>query len=627
LLISVAAVSLVALAVHRRYPPEPPPDQLPYQRRERYWLMLWALLLGCWVGHIITAGLWQFPSDWDSLAYHIPLVDCWLQTRSLNTTGCSRWANPGNNELLALWAVAPFSGDFLVSLNNLPAAMLFACSTVTLATRLGLPRTLAHLAGFGVVCNSVVLKQLVDEMNDVAVVAWFFAALSYALRYAEKPTRASLVLGSISLGLLAGVKYYALGYAALAFITWVLLAASLYGRRAGVRVLVAGAMGMVVCGGYWYLRNWLMTGSPLYPREPFKHPDLLSHIYPEVGTTSFFGNRQPQLLWLYAKAVWSTMGPYQLAGLLLAPVSLLWLLDSAGWLPGPTDRAGRARVALAGLLIGTALLLGVTPFAVEDSPGTLNQMRLHYSCVRYGLCFLSLTTLPMLIILRDLIFANDSTPNGGMRARPSPWLLSLRAIIIGLLAGTTLFQLSRAANRVHIRWIADIVIGLDILAIALVLGFLDLKHLTLRPGVALLVLMVPMSGWAWACAVLSDHWHAWFIPHYREAAAFSGVEQTINRDSPKQRILVLRMCCYPFFGSRRQHRVYQPVYVYSSRWLMELLHEEDIHLVAAETEGGESVGTRRFGGFQESVARYPEVFSKVRQESTYTTYRVVKTKE
>jgi hypothetical protein len=40
------------------------------------------------------------------------------------------------------------------------------------------------------------------------------------------------------------------------------------------------------------------------------------------------------------------------------------------------------------LLIGTGLALAVTPFAVEDQPGTLNHLRWGYGPVRYGLCLL-----------------------------------------------------------------------------------------------------------------------------------------------------------------------------------------------------------------------------------------------
>src|SRR5262249_43937211 len=156
----------------------------------------------------------------DSLAYHIPLIDQWLHAGSLYAPDCTRWSSPGNNEVLGLWMVAPFSGDFLIHLNNLPPTLLLASTAVGLGTRLGLSRPLAHLGGMAVVCNLVVLKQLVDTENDVAVAACFFAAALYVVRSAEGAGAGSAVLAAVSLGLLAGVKFYALGYAVLAGACW-----------------------------------------------------------------------------------------------------------------------------------------------------------------------------------------------------------------------------------------------------------------------------------------------------------------------------------------------------------------------------------------------------------------------
>ena len=73
---------------------------------------------------VLLNGLFVFPKDWDSLAYHIPLVDQWLLAQSLYAPHGSHWSHPGNYELLGLWAVAPFSGDFVIALANLPVVLL-----------------------------------------------------------------------------------------------------------------------------------------------------------------------------------------------------------------------------------------------------------------------------------------------------------------------------------------------------------------------------------------------------------------------------------------------------------------------------------------------------------------------
>ena len=237
-----------------------------------------------------------------------------------------RWANPGNNELLTLWAVAPFSGDFLAALTNLTPAVILAASTVSVATRFGLPRGVAHVAGFAAVCTFVVLKQLVDSENDVAVAACFFAVLSYAVRIGNEPSGRLALFAAIGLGLLVGVKYYALGYALLALTAWLVLSMQAGDPWLTLRHACCGVLGMAALGGYWYARNLVLTGSPIFPKGLTSDTDLLMQIYPEVRRTSFVGNGSPELLPLYFRAVWSLTGPCQYLGVLMAPLSLLWLV-------------------------------------------------------------------------------------------------------------------------------------------------------------------------------------------------------------------------------------------------------------------------------------------------------------
>lgn len=150
------------------------------------WPAVWSVLFAFWVGHSVTAGLWRFPTDWDTLMYHLPMVNHWIQARSLYAPDGLRWSDPGNNELVTLWLVAPFSGDFLYSLTNLPATVLLACASVELGCQLGLSSAWRNLAAMAVVTNFVVFKQLIDAENDVAVAAFLLAGLAYALRFADR---------------------------------------------------------------------------------------------------------------------------------------------------------------------------------------------------------------------------------------------------------------------------------------------------------------------------------------------------------------------------------------------------------------------------------------------------------
>ncbi len=612
LLGAVQALALLAL-LWRRPVPLPGSEPAPPGPAEKAWLCGWGALLALGLGHVVTGGLLTFPHDWDSLAYHIPLIDQWLQARSLYAPDGARWSSPGNNEVLGLWMVGAFSGDFLIYLNNLPATLLLAAAAVGLGTRLGLSRGLAHLGALAVVCNFVVLNQLVNAENDVAVAACFFAAAFYALRATEGEGGANTVLAAVSVGLLAGIKYYAFGYAALAGLCWVLLTLAARGRRAALAVVVAGAAGALVFGGYWYARNFVATGSPLYPREFFKHPDTLTLIYPDVAHTSFLGNNRPELLGLYVESVWKMTGPCQLAGVVLAPLALVWLAASGLWLAfrAGRPREGRARLALGLWLAGSGLLLAITPFAVEDDPGTLNQMLWHYCPVRYGMCSLSTATLAALLLLQDGFSGTRRwcRPHPGAEVRA--WHRLIRALLLLpplLFAGAALFQVAWAARRVEIHAADSLLIAGNVVFAAAAVLLVGALWPRVRPWLGAGLGAAALVAGAWACGALAERWHRGFAAHYDRMLG-GGVFRTLAEERPGAgKMCALYHRCYPFFGSRRQYRVCQPVYVYSAEWLAEYFRQQEVVLIGGQLR---APGAVRFGWFDECLALHPQAFARI----------------
>jgi hypothetical protein len=110
-----------------------------------WWTAAWRVLAALLAARLVLDGLTAFPRDWDSLAYHLPLMDHWLRDRTLYMPDCAFWYVPANNGLIGLWCVAPFSGDFLFALNNVPTIVLL----VLLARRRWTDAVKA--AGWGVV--------------------------------------------------------------------------------------------------------------------------------------------------------------------------------------------------------------------------------------------------------------------------------------------------------------------------------------------------------------------------------------------------------------------------------------------------------------------------------------------
>ncbi|HEX7450167.1 MAG TPA: hypothetical protein VF306_21580, partial [Pirellulales bacterium] len=344
--------------------------------RDRAWFVAWLAYVALAVAAIVMCGLLEFPSDWDSLAYHIPLVVQWIRARSLCSTHSSSWFHPGNDELLGFWCAAPFSGDFLIALENIPAVALLGLGAHQLARRLGVGRGGAHLAALTALTPHVVLRQLLDGENDVAVAGLFAAALGYGVRYACVPRARNAVLWAAAFGLLPGTKYYALGYAAVAALGVVALTLWLRGPRRAIIAGLVGLAGAAALSGYWYARNAWFTGTPLYPQGFLRNPGVLTEIFPYLRETSFLGKGDPSLSPLLVRGVWNWLGAAHAIAFLAIPLTSLALVSGV-FLRGDARHAS-SRALLAGLLWLTLGVFGTTPFVVETEPGTLDMLKQGY---------------------------------------------------------------------------------------------------------------------------------------------------------------------------------------------------------------------------------------------------------
>ena len=394
MLVGVSTVSLILLWKLRKRDVASLQDSV-LTDMTSFWLMLTGLLCG----HCLVNGLLKMPTDYDGLMYHLPMVDSWLQAGSFYAPDCSHWSNPGGSELLALWCCGPFSGDFLAPLNNLPIVIVWGSATLQFCRMLGMPQRWPELTTISAMCVYTLLHETDDASNDLMVVAFFMAANVYVMRlFVAHETRVLIMIG-ICLGLLAGVKYFASGYAA---VTWATMLAGLIvstKKRLGVHAgivtrnpasetratltkkrpalhagIVTAAISVLV-GGYWYLRNTVYTGLPMYPMG-----DATSLAYPNLWTTALIGNPHPDLWPSYFDAVWNVCGPIHWIAALSLPVTLLGLISQFGiFKPSDYNHLNLPRCAAALLLVGSAAVLWVTPYLVEDQPGSLNHLRWAYT--------------------------------------------------------------------------------------------------------------------------------------------------------------------------------------------------------------------------------------------------------
>lgn len=599
------------------------------------WPLAWSVVLTFAVVHSIMLGVLILPDDWDTLMYHLPLVDQWLSTGSLYTPDASHWSHPGNNEILALWMVAPFSGDFLAALNNLPAVALLGFATVGLGAGIGLSRPFRHLCGMAVICNSIVLHQLTNADNDVASAALLMACAGYGVRFSRQGRAADLILYAIALGLLAGIKYYSLGYAGVAWVTVALLAFA-RGSRAGFAATVAGLAGLAMFGGYWYFRNWLVTGRPLYPLGLGGVGDAHRLLYPAMWQSSLLGNGRPELVPLAAAALSRWTGPFSLAAVAGLPLWLAWLLASgrSRLRSAGVASEGPARLALCALTASSGLVFAVTPFCVEDIPGTLNQLKWGATPARYGLGFLSLALLGPMAMLGDLsrLVASwlGTCLKIGLLGTAGRWM-AVNAMSVALAAAlSSQFVCILRGNDSEARYSPilgtsvddlDALLVVNILCYALILAIIASKSNRAVGRLALMLLgAAVVAGTSVSIPRVACGWHREFASYYDALYQIGAFERLARLNPGSTSLCVLEYRVYPFFGSSRRFRVYNPFSVDSYESLLADLRRRRITHVAARTDPGSP--WERYHDADRWLSEHPAIFRAIERGAWLTLYEV-----
>jgi len=201
-------------------------------------------------------------TDGDSLMYHLPFAARFVQTgwtTGTDAIGPDAWVAfyPANVELIEASLILPFGSDVLVPLMNLGWLALALAAAWSIGAVVGRP-------ALGVVMGAVPLAVPVMAATqggtgrvDGATIALLLAAVALVLQ--QPRTTASCGVAGLALGLAIGTKMAVLPLAGLLLVT---VALALWRRHGGLSVAAWGGATAVACG-YWYVRNWVVTGNPV----------------------------------------------------------------------------------------------------------------------------------------------------------------------------------------------------------------------------------------------------------------------------------------------------------------------------------------------------------------------------
>jgi hypothetical protein len=244
------------------------------------WTSLEAGLLAALLAALGTRlwdGLHRTTFLYDTLSYHLHAPATWLRDGRLSIVPAvfgdpAPAYAPSNVELVFLFLMAPTRSGALAQAGQAPLAAL-ACAAVAATVReAGGTRAGALGAALALALVPEVWQQAASAMTDVGVAAFFLAALPFLVRWVRArpsvapggaPAVADAAAFGLAVGLCAGSKVVGLVFA-LPLVGVATVACARSGRR-GPRLAAVTSLAVLVTGGFWYVRNLVVTGNPVYP--------------------------------------------------------------------------------------------------------------------------------------------------------------------------------------------------------------------------------------------------------------------------------------------------------------------------------------------------------------------------
>jgi hypothetical protein len=240
--------------------------------------------------YIVFLGYLFPPYTWDGLWYHLPIVGRIIQSGAIQEYPApfmiDQFMNifPKNIELFFIWQIIFLKSDLIVDLSQLLFALAGILTVYSIAVKIGVDRRYAIYSGLLFFFTPIIILQSKAAYVDVAVSVLFLIAINFLVHRRDvKTTTPSTLLAGVTAGLLLGSK----GSGPLFLITMstVILLRELlrylnpfklfHGRVVDRREL-KGRLGgyllyflipSILIGGYWYIKNWVFYGNPVYPME------------------------------------------------------------------------------------------------------------------------------------------------------------------------------------------------------------------------------------------------------------------------------------------------------------------------------------------------------------------------
>jgi hypothetical protein len=223
------------------------------------------------------ASAWMLAATWllppraiDDLAYHLPPLYELVRTGRITLLPLElrlQFAMPLGGEFLFLWPLIFLHADTWIDGVQFVVALYGAAVLYALARALAVARAAAMFAALLFPLTPVVLAQSGSNYVDVIVAACHLVLLYAAVRFWQQGTLFHLLLAGLAGGFGLSVKYNMV--VAVVAVQPLIIGRMVRDRAAFVllREYLVYLAATSLMPAYWILRNWYLTGHPLFPYQ------------------------------------------------------------------------------------------------------------------------------------------------------------------------------------------------------------------------------------------------------------------------------------------------------------------------------------------------------------------------
>lgn len=266
-------------------------------------IFIFFLVSLCWT---VFLG-YLFPSyTWDALWYHLPIAGYIMQSGAIheipNNSFIEQFINifPKNIELFFIWNIIFLKNDIVTDLSQLLFTMAGVLAIYSIAVKLNIKERAAIYSSILFFFTPIVILQSTTNYVDVAVSVLFLVAVNFLMDnmpcrdgFETSPHEGdaggtcflkrniTTVMAGLTSGVLLGSK--GSGPLFVALLSAVVIIREFFVRsnacesgtlrwkeitaKTFQHYLFFFLIPVLFMGGYWYIKNWIIYGNPVYPME------------------------------------------------------------------------------------------------------------------------------------------------------------------------------------------------------------------------------------------------------------------------------------------------------------------------------------------------------------------------